>query len=114
MLTVKKFMCHTDLVVGCIIIGLINGTLSCIFFIFTVLDIYYHNVKREKAGERRDAFDGELNSAKSCFLMNFMIFLGFVVLKAVLFTIYFLHFCYCMYLIFVALKVSNFKSLPRN
>lgn len=60
MLTVNKFMCHTDLVVGCVVIGLINGTLSCIFFIYTIFDIYYHNVRREKDGGSKDAFDGGL------------------------------------------------------
>lgn len=47
MLTVNKFMCHIELFIGCIIIGMIDAVLSLIFFVYTILDIINHNADRD-------------------------------------------------------------------
>ena len=53
MLTVNKFMCHIELFIGCIIIGMIDAVLSLIFFVYTILDIINHNSDRDDFGKVR-------------------------------------------------------------
>jgi hypothetical protein len=60
MLTVNKFMCQVELFVGCIIIGLLNAVFSVIFFVYSIMDIYYHNLDREerKRSKRAPLYSG--------------------------------------------------------
>ncbi|XP_070509036.1 uncharacterized protein [Chironomus tepperi] len=109
MLTVNKFMCHIELFIGCIIIGMIDAVLSLIFFVYTILDIINHNSDRDDYGKVRTKRTPYYNGYSRPHNGPFD---PFVFFKAVLFIIYFLHFVYCIYLIAAALKKST-KHIKR-